>query len=375
MKGTIVLLALLFNMLAYRAPVFAMGGDHPPGPVHAQDSWPAGLEELLNREERIHGIWVNANDFFYFAGDTEAFNECLQQYAALQNTPLVLVLHPGVGMTGSLGDEPNIPFEWEVRVMRWHEDPSGVPTLVTMELWLGGLVQLDKIKVPLNVQVKSAGEIEKFIAKHKAKRKKETPPLAGRCNAVKWEIPAGSSDLYPAALREIQKELISSGQEVALEIEASLEQSLNLRRIAAEIVAKWPSDKTRAILVELVQDKDGMVASQAAYYLGEVGGKELLNPLLAAVRHPDANVRHTALNALARNSAYAAESYGAVVAVGIKDKSPFVRESAVALIAEFRGEKLIDKGLEHLRKIATSDKDERVQQAANKAIRILEARK
>ena len=119
---------------AHNAPAFTMGGDHPPGPVHAQDGWPEGLVELLNREEHVHGIWVNANDFFYFAGDIEAFNECLKKYAMLKNTPHRLVIHPGVGMTGSLGDEPNIPFEWEVRVMRWHDDPSGVPTLVTMEL-------------------------------------------------------------------------------------------------------------------------------------------------------------------------------------------------------------------------------------------------
>ena len=375
MKVTIFFFAILFVIFAYRTPVFAMGGDHPPGPVHAQDGWPAGLVELLNREERVNGIWVNANDFFYFASDTEVFNECLQHYAALKNTPHRLVLHPGVGLTGSLGDERDIPFEWEVRVMRWHEDPSEVPTLVTMELWLGGLVQLDKINVPLNVEVKSGGEIAKFIVEHKAKRKNETPPLAERCNAVKWEIPAGSSDSYPAELREMQKELILAGEKVVSELEASLEDSLNLRRIAAEVVAKWPSDKTRAILVQLVEDDDGMVASQAAFYLGEVGGKELLNPLLAAVRHHEPNVRHAALNALARNSDYVAESYGAVDAVGIKDKSPSVREAAVRLMAEFRGEKLINKGLEHLRRVVASDKDERVRKAAEKSIRILEARK
>jgi hypothetical protein len=378
MKATIVLFAILFIIFSYRAPAFAMGGSHPPGPVPAQNGWPEGLVDLLNRDERVNGIWVNANDFFYFAGDTEAFNECLEQYAALKNTPLRLILHPGVGMTGGLGDEPDIPFEWEVKALRWHDEPierSIVPTLVIMELWLGGLVQLDKIKVPLNVEVISGGEIENFIAEHKATCKKEIPPLAVRCNAVKWEIPVGSSDSYPAALREIQKELILSGEKVVSEIEASLEESLNLRRIAAEVVAKWPSDKSRAILVRLVKDEDGIVASQAAYYLGEVGGKELLNPLLAAVRHADVNVRHAALNALAKDSYYVANSYGAVVAVGLKDLESFVRESAVGLIAEFRGEELINKGLEHLRIIAVNDKDEKVRQAANIAIRILEARK
>lgn len=34
MKLTIFFLAILFVILSYRVPAFAMGGDHPPGPVH-----------------------------------------------------------------------------------------------------------------------------------------------------------------------------------------------------------------------------------------------------------------------------------------------------------------------------------------------------
>jgi len=109
---------------------------------------------------------------------------------------LRLVLHPGAGMTGSVGLEKNIPFEWRVSVEKWHSDPSKAPTLVTMELCslrsvvcrktqttkaLGGMVRLDRIKVPLNIEVKSGGEIEKFVAEHseheargKAKSQRET---------------------------------------------------------------------------------------------------------------------------------------------------------------------------------------------------------
>ena len=374
MKATIVFFAILVVMLAPHAPVFAWGGNHPPEPVHPQDEWPAGLAELLNREERVHGYWVNANDFFFFAGDTDAFNEFLERYATLKNTPLRLVLHPGVGMTGSVGVGRDIPFEWRVSVEKWHSDPSKAPTLVTMELWLGGLVQLKKIEVPLSVEVKSGGEIEAFIAEHKTKRKALKPPLAELCNTVKWEIPVGSSDLFPAALREIQRELIASGKGALPEIEASLERSLNLRRIAAKVLAKWSSDKTRAILVQLIKDKDGTVASQAAFYLGEVGGKEVYKPLLDATKHADANVRHAALNALARTSGYGADAYRAAVAC-LDDKEYFVRESAVGLIAEVRGENLINEGIKHLRKISVSNKHERIRQAADRAIKLLEARK
>ena len=171
MKGTIAFFTIMLVILAYSVPAFARGGSHRPGPVHAQDGWPTGLVELLNRDGRVNGYFVNANDFFFFAGDTEAFNEFIKQYATLKNTPLRLILYPGVGMTGSLSGEKDIPFEWKVSAERWHSDPSDVPTLVTIELRLGGLVQLDKIKIPPNVEVKSGGEIEAFVAEHEAKRK------------------------------------------------------------------------------------------------------------------------------------------------------------------------------------------------------------
>ena len=172
MKRTIIFLAILLAVLAYSAPVFAMGGEIPPGQVNVQPDWPRELVELLTGQDTANGIWINANDFYYYAGDTDTFNEVLKKYAELRNTPLKLILHPGRGMTGSLGDEPNIPFEWEVRVMRWHDDPSEVPLLVTLELWLGGQIQLEDVKVPLNIQVKSGGELEKFVEIHEGKRMK-----------------------------------------------------------------------------------------------------------------------------------------------------------------------------------------------------------
>ena len=170
MRKTIVFLAILLAVLACRVPAFAMGGDIPPGQVNVQPDWPRELVELLTRQDSVNGIWVNANDFYYYAGDTDTFNEVLKKYAELRNTPLRLILHPGKGMTGSLGDEPDIPFEWQIGVMKWHDDPSEVPLLVTLELWLGGQVQLENVKAPLNIQVKSGGEVEKFIKIHEGKR-------------------------------------------------------------------------------------------------------------------------------------------------------------------------------------------------------------
>jgi len=228
MKITIVFLAILFVLLSYSTPIFALGRDYPLGPVHGPDRWPAGLDKLVSREERVNGYFVNANDSFFFAGDTKALNEFLEQYATLKNTPIRLVLHPGAGMTGSLGGERNIPFEWKVSAEGRHEDPSGVPTLVTMELWLGGLVKLDKIKVPQNVEVKSGGGIEKFIAEHESKRKatphKETiqpppevtvittgrriPPLPIRDTSVTTGLPRVREEAPDFSLQTLDDKMI-----------------------------------------------------------------------------------------------------------------------------------------------------------------------
>ena len=40
-----------------------------------------------------------------------------------------------------------------------------------VEIWLGGKVTLDQLKVPSTVEVRSGGEIEKFVAEHEARRK------------------------------------------------------------------------------------------------------------------------------------------------------------------------------------------------------------
>jgi hypothetical protein len=172
MKRVAVLLMIVIGALAHCSPIFAMGGDIPPGQINVQPDWPVELVNLLTHQKSVNGIWVNANDFYYFAGDAAAFNKALKQYAKIENTPLRLVLHPGRGMTGSLGGEQTIPHEWQVGVMKWHDDPSEAPILVTMQFWLGGQVQLEDVKVPLNVKVESGGEIEEFIEIHEGRRRK-----------------------------------------------------------------------------------------------------------------------------------------------------------------------------------------------------------
>lgn len=179
MSKKVIPLAAVIMIVVWCISAFPWGGEHgEQAAFHSE--WPAGLKELLDREEWVYGYWVNANDWFFFVGDTEAFNQFLKQYAKLKDTPLKLVLHAGRGRTGRLGyGEKRIQFDWELKALRrgWHPEAPKDPAsekpayVVIVELWLGGKVELSSVKVPLNVEVKSGGEIEQFITEHEADRK------------------------------------------------------------------------------------------------------------------------------------------------------------------------------------------------------------
>lgn len=185
MKQTLsVALVAALVLAAGAAVVLAMGSTHPKDYVATQqEGWPAGLADLINSKGRVCGIWVNGSDWFSYAGDTKAFNAFIEPYAQLKGIPLVLVLHPGRGMTGGLGEPQTIPYEWCLSVIRrgWGADmpeayknsPSQV--VVTINLYLGGNVALDELEAPTNIEVTSGGEIEKFIVHHEAKRSLTKP--------------------------------------------------------------------------------------------------------------------------------------------------------------------------------------------------------
>ena len=157
---------------------FGLGGEHPVGqPVGGSSEWPLGLKELANSEGRMLGFFVNANDYFYYAGDTKALNTFLERYAKLKDMPLKVTLHVGRKEASTPwpardGRKP-AAYQWTLTSMRrgWGapEDPSALSKyVVTVDVQLDGVIELDELKVPENVSVESGGEIEKFIARHQA---------------------------------------------------------------------------------------------------------------------------------------------------------------------------------------------------------------
>ncbi len=162
--------------------------------------WPPVLRELVCRQGIVYGTHSDAPTFgegmewmtIFFQGDHEAFNEMLEQYAELSDSlkppgpskeaALTLIIHPGRGNTASAGGSlvrgKDIAFDWMVRVTR---NGTRLPKEkqqygAVVEVWVGGEVDLAKMKVPLNVEVKSGREIEKFVARHEENRKELKAP-------------------------------------------------------------------------------------------------------------------------------------------------------------------------------------------------------
>ena len=176
-RNTFIVVAMAAAVAAACSVATGWGMRFGAGPLSHSDGWPDGLLDLCNRTSRVDGYWVNANAWCHFAGDAKAFNAFLNRYASLKTTPLRLILHPGPRRSndGWTADKI-VPSNWMLSILRrgW-----GAPELkagetgeyvITLHLWLGDRIALQDLDVPLNVNVESSREIDRFIADHVAKQ-------------------------------------------------------------------------------------------------------------------------------------------------------------------------------------------------------------
>ncbi len=169
--------ALLFAALTWCAQAFPLMGEHMAGfPVGRNPQWPEGLADVLNSPGRVYGFFDNFLDLYFFAGDTDDFNDLLKRYSKVEGIPLKLVLHQGQGKTGTFGRD-QIPFDYELAMSFWIQHGKPVCS-AAVGLWVGGEVELDKVEVPPNVVVETTvnledhQEIARFISDQKATRRR-----------------------------------------------------------------------------------------------------------------------------------------------------------------------------------------------------------
>lgn len=172
--------SIITQTTALAASSLISGGDHRVGePIH-QDKWPAGMADLINKNSFMHGFWVNADDFFFYTGDTAALNAMLKDYAALPgDAHLKVKLVAEAGVAESPWDKaPRGACNWRIDVINRSWRQLGLKTPpekvtgydVVFNVYLADGVTLNDLDAPLRAEVAVGGEIGHFIEAHRKRR-------------------------------------------------------------------------------------------------------------------------------------------------------------------------------------------------------------
>ncbi len=134
-------------------------GNSPLNPLDYRD-W-RGIIPVLDDPHRVYTRWVNSNERYFYQGDTQALNESLKAFVAIEAPVHEVILRPGPAKVRTLrGDK--ISYDWALAVMGGissHLHREDVSTRVfdkypTLTVYVGGnVIDLEKIKVPEGVTV------------------------------------------------------------------------------------------------------------------------------------------------------------------------------------------------------------------------------
>ena len=142
--------------------VFGLGGEYPNGQTLSQPAWPAGMKDLVNAEQRIGGMFVNAEDIFFYSGTAPELSAFLDGYAKIQNIERHrMILHRGAG---SLVSGNGKPCDWKLqgrpgapRSKPLARMPARDPGYVLeVHFWTEGRITLDEVVIPKNIEVTKA---------------------------------------------------------------------------------------------------------------------------------------------------------------------------------------------------------------------------
>ena len=143
--------------------VSGLGSDYPNDqPIGGTSAWPVGVKELVNTTNRVHGFFVNAEDFFFFSGRATSFTTFLRDYAKIQDVEKHrLILHEGIGSVKSPWGKESKPCDWKLHAApaAWlKRDSKAEGFILEVHFWIGGRISLDEIVIPQNVEVTRAIE-------------------------------------------------------------------------------------------------------------------------------------------------------------------------------------------------------------------------
>lgn len=182
MKIRICVIALAIALLLV-SPSNALMEFIGKGPIGLFQGIPKELVDLANDEARVAAsIGPIADATCSYVGDTARLNTFLQAFANMPETELYLqvYLHAGrftLNMNRYDNTDTIQNIDWTMSVSQNYkgrtnaQDFGNRDWLSRVDIYLGGDIKLDTLDIPKNLEVKSAGEIEAFIAKHAEKQK------------------------------------------------------------------------------------------------------------------------------------------------------------------------------------------------------------
>jgi hypothetical protein len=145
--------------------VFGLGGDYANGQPVNQPAWPVGMADLVNTESRIGGMFVSAEDVFFYSGTASEFSAFLDGYSKIQNLERHrVILHRGAGETGSLTSGSRRPCDWKLQGRPGASGSRFLMGMATYEpryvlevhFWTGGRIALDEVVIPKSVEMRNS---------------------------------------------------------------------------------------------------------------------------------------------------------------------------------------------------------------------------
>lgn len=157
-----------------------------PGRVGHVLGWPKELIKLVETDALVLGTLGPIVDVkVYCAGDTTKLNSFLEDFAKVPRVRRKVVLHPGKKaqkyppFSGPV--EVVLDVDWllyvKVKIGGRPEESSPVEpnTSISVDIWLGGQIELKKLEIPKDLEVVSSNEIEGFVEKHKKEQQDDNP--------------------------------------------------------------------------------------------------------------------------------------------------------------------------------------------------------
>jgi len=161
-----VVFPFLLTLLLVPNLCLAMGSDHKSGNLPPHDGWPTGVYDAVNKPNRVHGYWINSSDTLFYKGSNAELQEMTHKLTQAKGAKAEVALHAGTGVARSPWSKDRIDAaDWSVTISGDRAITKSQDK-IRIDVWLGGSVTLDDLRLPPTLTVKSGGEIESFIKRH-----------------------------------------------------------------------------------------------------------------------------------------------------------------------------------------------------------------